>query len=88
MESYINVEHCDLIQVISKIKINVLYLELNVRATIQCKCYDDNNNLLNCYVFQLEDDEYQMWNTDSWLINYVCEKYGFVIKNNINVLEK
>jgi hypothetical protein len=85
MMEYINVEPCDLIQIISKIKINVIYLELNVKATIQCKCYDDNNNLLNSYIFQLEDNEYQTWQTDEWLINYVCEKYGFVIKNNISV---
>ncbi len=77
---YINVEACDLIQVIQKIKINVLYLELNVKATIQCMCFDCENRLLNNYVFELDGEDYRLWTSDPWLINYVCEKYGFVIR--------
>ena len=84
MEPYINVEPCDLIQVITKIKIKVLSLELNQFATIQVMCYDDLNNFLHCYVFELRD-EYQYWNDDGWLINYVMNKYGFIIKNNIAI---
>ena len=56
----INIEPCDLIQIISKIKINVLHLELNTSATIQCLCYDFENKFLNSYIFTLEGDEYQM----------------------------
>jgi len=83
MESYINVEPCDLIQVITKIKIHVIHLELNVSATIQVNCFDEVNRLLNNYVFELRQPEYSDWVNDYWLINYVCEKYGFQIKNNI-----
>lgn len=83
MESYINVEPCDLIQVITKIKIHVVHLELNVSATIQVNCFDEVNRLLNNYVFELRQPEYSDWVNDYWLINYVCEKYGFQIKNNI-----
>lgn len=83
MESYINVEPCDLIQIVSKIKINVLHLELNNCATIQVNCFDELNRLLNNYVFELKQPEYSDWVNDDFLINYVCEKYGFQIKNNI-----
>ena len=80
MEPYINVEPCDLIQVITKIKIKVLSLELNQCATIQVMCYDDSNNFLHNYVFELKE-EYQRWLDDGWLIEYVMNKYGFVMKN-------
>lgn len=84
MEPYINVEPRDLIQVITKIKIKVLSLELNQFATIQVTCYDDLNNFLHSYVFELRE-EYQFWINDEWIINYVMNRYGFIIKNNINV---
>jgi hypothetical protein len=80
MNSYICVEPCDLIQIISKIKINVLHLELNTSATIQCMCYDFENKFLNSYIFTLEGDEYQMWGQDNYLIELICEKYGFVLR--------
>ncbi len=46
--------------------------------------FDDENKLLNTHYFELNEKNYQMWNTDSWLIDYVCNKYGFVIKNNLS----
>ena len=83
MENYICIESCDLIQIISKIKIKVINLVLNESAMIKVESFDDENKLLNTYYFELNGNDYQMWNTDSWLVDYVCEKYGFVIKNNI-----
>jgi hypothetical protein len=74
---YINVEPCELMQFISKIKIDVIYIKLNITATIQTSCYDDYDKLLITYIFELDGNEYQMWNTDQWLIDYVLDKYGF-----------
>jgi hypothetical protein len=81
MESYINIEACDLIQVITKIKVKVINLELNSSATIEVKCFSNENKLLNTYFFELKQPDYSDWQTDLWLINYVCEKYGFIIKS-------
>lgn len=81
MESYINIEACDLIQVITKIKIRVINLNLNSSATIEVKCFNDGDKLLNTYFFELKQPDYSEWINDSWLIDYVCNKYGFVIKN-------
>jgi hypothetical protein len=81
MENYIHIESCDLIQIISKIKIKVMNLILNESAMIKVESFDDENKLLNTYYFELNGIEYQMWNTDAWLIDYVCEKYGFTIVN-------
>jgi hypothetical protein len=74
---YINVEPCELMQLITKIKINVLHIELNVQATIQTTCYDVYNKLLIAYVFELSGDEYQSWQNDKWLTEYILDKYGF-----------
>lgn len=83
MNSFINIEPCDLIQTISKIKVVVLYLELNNCATIRTLCYDVNENILNSYTFELKQPEYSEWINDDWLINYVCQKYGYIIQNPV-----
>lgn len=83
MESYINIESCDLIQVITKIKVKVINLELNSSATIEVKCFSDDGKLLNTYFFELKQPDYSDWMTDYWLINHVCEKYGFIMKSVI-----
>ena len=84
MENYIHIESCDLIQIISKIKIKVMNLVLNESAMIEVKSFDDENKLLNTYYFELNGNDYQMWTNDSYIINYVCNKYGFVIKYNLS----
>jgi hypothetical protein len=81
MENYIHIESCDLIQIISKIKIKVMNLILNESAMIKVESFDDENKLLNTYYFELNEKNYQMWNNDNWLIDYVCDKYGFVLSS-------
>lgn len=80
MENYINVEPSNLIQVISKIKINILYLQLNVMATIQVLAYSIDNQLLTTYTFELVSPDYDDWHDDDWLVDYVCQKYGFTLE--------
>ena len=83
MESYMNIEACDLTQVITKIKIKVLSLVLNSSATIEVKCFSDEDRLLNTHFFEIRQPDYSDWINDYFIINYVCDKYGFTIKNNI-----
>lgn len=78
---FININETEIIQYIRKIKINVLHIELNVKATIQTLCYNIDGLLLTAYVFELSGEDYQNWQNDSWLINYVCNKYNFTISN-------
>ena len=80
MENYIDVEPSNLVQVISKIKINVLHLHLNVMATIQVVAYSADNQQLASYCFELVSPEYDDWHDDDWLVDYVCQKYGFQIQ--------
>jgi hypothetical protein len=58
MENYIHIESCDLIQIISKIKIKVMNLVLNESAMIKVESFDDENKLLNTYYFELNGRDY------------------------------
>lgn len=80
--NYISIEPTNLIQVITKITINILHIELNKNATVQVLAYSETNELLRSFVFELILPEYESWTNDEWLINYVCEKYDFLLKNN------
>ena len=55
MENYIHIESCDLIQIISKIKIKVMNLVLNESAMIKVESFDDENTLLNTHYFELNE---------------------------------
>jgi hypothetical protein len=80
--NYISIEPTNLIQVITKIIINILHIELNKNATVQVLAYSETNELLKSFVFELILPEYESWTNDEWLINYVCDKYGFLLENN------
>ena len=77
---YINIEPSDLVQIISKVKINVVYIDLNVRCGVQTICYDESNRVLQTYMCELVGEEYQNWQQDSYLENFILEKYGFIRK--------
>lgn len=51
MPTYLQIQPAQLIQIISKIKINVLHMEINSNATIQVLAYSEDNQLLTSYVF-------------------------------------
>lgn len=82
---FIEIEPSDLVQVIKKIKINVVYIELNSRCGVQTNCYDENNRVLTTYMCELSGDEYLQWRDDSFLENYILEKYGFS-KKQVDVI--
>ena len=88
MTTYFDVEPANLVQIISKIKINILYIEINKQATIQVLAFSTDNQLLTTYTFELVLPDYDEWHDDDWLIDYVCQKYGFVLKNNALTLDE
>jgi len=81
MENYIHIESCDLIEIITKIKIKIINLVLNESALIKVESFNNENKLLNTYHFELNGYDYQMWTSDNFIFDYVCNKCGFVIKN-------
>ena len=80
MNQYINIEPKSFCLEGSKISIQVLSLQLNLNAIIKVELYDDTNKILDTVQFVLSGDEYKQWQDDSYLINYVCNKYGYLIK--------
>ena len=83
MSNFINVEESTIIKTVHKIKIDVPYLILNTKCMVRVLCYDENEEFIHKYEFELVDDDYLQWQTDEWLVNYVKQKYFF----NNDVLE-
>ncbi len=79
MPSFLNIQPAELVQIISKIQINILHMDLNLSATIQVLAYSEENQLLASYVFELTLPDYDSWHDDDWLVDYVCQKYNFVL---------
>jgi hypothetical protein len=77
----IQIEPCQIAKNIKSFKIDVPYIVINKLAIIRVQCFDENNLLVITYDFELVDEEYQLWKDDKDLINYVCEKYNFVLEN-------
>lgn len=76
---YINIEQKTISLESTKIEIKILYIELNLNASIQIKFYSAESKLLNTEEFILDGYDYQNWNNDTYLINYVCDKYNLVL---------
>jgi hypothetical protein len=76
MDQYINIEQKEICLSATKISIDVLLIELNIRAIIRVRFYSSDSKLLDTDEFVLDGDEYADWNNDDYLIDYVCDKYN------------
>jgi hypothetical protein len=79
MNNYINIEQKVIEKLVHKIAIKVLYLELNKNAIIKVESFSENNELLDTNNIFLDGADYQNWNNDDFLIQYVCNKFGFTL---------
>jgi hypothetical protein len=79
MTSYINIQPKDITQTVSKILIKVSNLELNSYAIIKVQTYDSSEKMITSESFVLSGTEYDMWSTDNYLIEYVCNKYNYTL---------
>lgn len=80
--NYISIEPVEITKTIASIKIDVPYIILNTKCYVKVLCFDELNKLINTYEFELEKPDYNTWLDDDDLIDYVCQKYGFILKNN------
>jgi hypothetical protein len=80
MNQYINIQPKSIFLEGTKITIGVLSLQLNLNAIIKVELYDDTNKILDTVQFVLTGDEYKQWQDDSYLVQYVCNKYGYLTK--------
>ena len=67
-----------------KLKISVMNLELNQSAIIIVKVLDAVNKFISQEEFLLDNQDYADWTNDDWLINFVCNKYGYE-RENLNI---
>ncbi len=82
MTEYIEIDPTNITKEIVKFKIDVPLIMLNIRCLVKVLCYDSNDKLIHTYEFMLEKPDYDLWLRDEDLINYVCQKYGFIHVNS------
>ena len=75
--NYINIEPKDIIITATKIKIDVISLELNVSAIIRITLYDNNTKIVQTNMLILNGEDYQAWETDDDLLSIICDKYNY-----------
>lgn len=68
----------------TRIKIDVSFILLNDRCDVRVLCFDDNMKLIDTCEFELTKPDYDSWIKDEDLINYVCNKFNFLLYNNNN----
>jgi type IV secretory pathway component VirB8 len=78
MEHYINIQPKNIILTSNKISINILSIELNIRAISRVRFYSSDTKLLNSEEFVLDGEEYTNWHNDDYLIDYISSKYGII----------
>ena len=79
--NFINIEPKQINLVAHKISVKVLYLELNSNAIIKVDLFSESNDLLQTNQFILDGEDYQNWYNDDFLIQYVCNKYGYILQS-------
>ena len=83
MNFYIDIEKKQIMKEATKMTIKVSNIELNSSAIIKIELYDNIYNLLDTNQIILDGIDYQNWNNDDWLLDFISDKYGYkiIIKN-------
>ena len=64
-------------------KVEIIRLNLFVSADIRISLFSENNNIIRCDYLTLSGDSYNNWsNNDEYIITYVANYYGFILKPN------
>ncbi len=75
--NFINIQPKDIVITATKIKIDVISLELNVNAIIRITLYDNNTKIVQTNMLILNGEDYQAWQTDNDLLSIICDKYNY-----------
>lgn len=78
--NFINIQPKQINLLAHKISVKVLHLELNRNAIIKVESFSESNELLQTKQFILDGPDYQNWYNDDFLIQYICNKYGFILQ--------
>jgi len=75
--NYINIEPKEIIISATKMKIDVVSLELRNYAILRVSLVDNNCIKVQTNEFILIGEDYQAWQNDDDLVNIICEKYNY-----------
>jgi hypothetical protein len=75
--NYINIEPKEITISATKMKIDVVSLELRNYAIIRVSLVDDNCIKVQTNEFILIGEDYQAWQNDDDLVNIICDKYNY-----------
>ncbi len=75
--NYINIEPKEIITLATKMKIDVVSLELHNYAIVRISLVDSNLKIVQTNELILKGDDYNAWQSDNDLVSIICNKYNF-----------
>jgi hypothetical protein len=75
--NYINIEPKEIITSATKMKIDVVSLDLHNSAILRITLLDSNLKIVQTNMLILSGEDYDAWQTDDNLVNLICEKYNY-----------
>ena len=75
--SLIQIQPTEITKTVHSIQVSVPFIVLNSQCFVKVLCHDENDKLIHTYDFMLEKPDYDIWQKDEDLIDYVCQKYNF-----------
>jgi hypothetical protein len=77
--SYLQIQPKNIIEIADKISIRVSDIQINKYAIISVEIFNVDSKLINRKEFILDGINYQNWTNDDYLIQYVCNEFGFTL---------
>jgi hypothetical protein len=75
--NYINIEPKEIITSATKMKIDVVSLDLHNSAILRITLLDSNLKIVQTNMLILSGEDYEAWQNDDDLVNIICEKYNY-----------
>lgn len=66
----------EIIKEATSIGIDIPHITLNHKAFIRVIFYDSSQNVISTDSFELFKPDYDLWQQDDDLIDYICDKYN------------
>jgi hypothetical protein len=77
--SYLQIQPKNIIEIADKISIRVSDIQINKYAIISVEIFNVDSKLINRKEFILDGINYHNWINDDYLIQYVCNEFGFTL---------
>ena len=77
--SFLQIEPKNITAIADKISIRVSDIQINKYAIISVEIFNVDSKLINRKEFILDGINYQNWTNDDYLIQYVCNEFGFTL---------